>query len=197
MNPLVDPELARALRLALGQASVVLVGMMGAGKSSVGKRLAAAIELPFVDADTEIEAAARMTISEMFEAHGEPYFRAGEARVIARLLENGPSVLATGGGAFMNAQTRARIRAKGVSVYIDAEPEVLMKRVRRRSNRPLLKTEDPEGTLRRLLAERAPTYASADIRLPSGDETHEAVVGRLILRLADHFGVGPAAGAAA
>ena len=197
MNPLVDPELARALRLALGQASVVLVGMMGAGKSSVGKRLAAAIELPFVDADTEIEAAARMTIPEMFEAHGEPYFRAGEARVIARLLENGPSVLATGGGAFMNAQTRARIRAKGVSVYIDAEPEVLMKRVRRRSNRPLLKTEDPEGTLRRLLAERAPTYASADIRLPSGDETHEAVVGRLILRLADHFGVGPAAGAAA
>ncbi len=197
MNPLVDPELARALRLALGQASVVLVGMMGAGKSSVGKRLAAAIELPFVDADTEIEAAARMTIPEMFEAHGEPYFRAGEARVIARLLENGPSVLATGGGAFMNAQTRARIRAKGVSVYIDAEPEVLMKRVRRRSNRPLLRTEDPEGTLRRLLAERAPTYASADIRLPSGDETHEAVVGRLILRLADHFGVGPAAGAAA
>ncbi len=126
---------------ALGRRSIVLVGMMGAGKSSVGRRLAQRLGLPFVDADAEIEeAAAGMTIPEIFATYGEPYFRSGEARVIARLLDGGPQVLATGGGAFMNAETRAGIRAKGVSVWLKADLEVLMRRVKRRStaDRPLL-----------------------------------------------------------
>ena len=123
---------------ALGRRSIVLVGMMGAGKSSVGRRLAARLGIPFVDADIEIEKAAGMTITEIFAAHGEAYFRAGEARVIARLLESGPQVLATGGGAFMNADTRAAIRAKGISVWLRATLEVLSRRIKRRNDRPLL-----------------------------------------------------------
>jgi shikimate kinase len=185
----IDPDLARRIRAALGQTSLVLVGMMGAGKSSVGKRLAAGLGLPFVDADTEIEAAAHMTIPEIFAAHGEPYFRDGEVRVISRLLETGPAVLATGGGAFMNEITRGHIRARGLSVYLRAEVDVLMKRVRRRANRPLLQTPDPEGTLRRLLDERKATYELADLTLDSHDETHETVVLRLVDRLARHFGL--------
>ncbi len=185
----IDPDLARRIRVALGQTSLVLVGMMGAGKSSVGKRLAAGLGLPFVDADTEIEAAAHMTIPEIFAAHGEPYFREGEVRVITRLLETGPTVLATGGGAFMNETTRGHIKARGLSVYLKAEVDVLMKRVRRRANRPLLLTPDPEGTLRRLLDERKATYELADLILDSHDETHETVVLRLVDRLANHFGL--------
>ena len=134
-----------SLGAALGRRSVVLVGMMGAGKSSVGRRLAARLGIPFVDADIEIEKAAGMTISEIFAAHGEPYFRAGETRVIARLLESGPQVLATGGGAFMNAETRAAIRAKGISVWLRATLEVLNRRIKRRGDRPLLKSADPVG----------------------------------------------------
>jgi shikimate kinase len=185
----IDPDLARRIRAALGQTSLVLVGMMGAGKSSVGKRLAAGLGLPFVDADTEIEAAAHMTIPEIFAAHGEPYFRDGEVRVISRLLETGSTVLATGGGAFMNETTREHIKARGLSVYLKAEVDVLMKRVRRRANRPLLQTPDPEGTLRRLLDERKSTYELADLILDSHDETHETVVLRLVDRLANHFGL--------
>ena len=145
--------------------SVVLVGMMGAGKTSVGKRLAARLGLPFIDADEEIEAGARMTIPEIFEKFGEAYFRDGERRVIARLLEQGPCVLSTGGGAFMNASTRERISRCGVSIWLKPDFEVLLRRVRKRSNRPLLQTPDPEGTLRRLLHEREPTYALADITI--------------------------------
>src|SRR6202035_3471727 len=138
------PERASAAPIValLGSRSIVLVGMMGVGKSSIGRRLAARLGVPFVDADTEIEAAAGMTIAEIFERHGEPYFRAGEARVIARLLEHGPQVLATGGGAFMNRDTRATIRLKGVSIWLKAELDVLMKRIKRRGDRPLLKTDD-------------------------------------------------------
>ncbi len=150
---------------AIGSRSIVLVGMMGAGKTSVGKRLAARLGLPFVDADAEIEAGARMTISEIFEKFGEPYFRDGERRVIARLLEEGPSVLSTGGGAFMNERTRARIAERGVSIWLKPDFDVLLRRVRKRSNRPLLQTADPEGTMRRLLEERSPTYALADITI--------------------------------
>ncbi len=135
----------------LGARSLVLVGMMGAGKSSIGRKLAQRLNLPFVDADTEIERAAGMSISDIFAKHGEPYFRAGEARVIARLLDGGPQVLATGGGAFMNPQSREAIRAKGISVWLKAEYEVLMKRLKRRNDRPMLKTDDPGDTLRRLL----------------------------------------------
>ncbi|MEI5665594.1 shikimate kinase [Bosea sp. CCNWLW174] len=166
-----------ALRAALGARAVVLVGMMGSGKSSVGKRLSARLGLPFVDADTEIETAAGMTIPEIFAQRGESEFRDGERRVISRILTTrAPLVLATGGGAFMNADTRARIAELGISIWLKAEPDVLMRRVRKRSNRPLLQTADPEATVRRLLAEREPIYALADITLISRDDPHEVVI---------------------
>ena len=166
-----------ALRAALGARAVVLVGMMGSGKSSVGKSLGARLGLPFVDADTEIETAAGMTIPEIFAQRGESEFRDGERRVIARILTTrAPLVLATGGGAFMNADTRARIAELGVSIWLKAEFDVLMRRVRKRSNRPLLQTTDPEATMRRMLAEREPVYALADITLLSRDDPHEVVV---------------------
>ena len=187
-------ELAATKSLALDGRSVVLVGMMGAGKTSVGKRLAARLGLPFVDADAEIEAGARMTIPEIFEKFGEPYFRDGERRVIARLLEQGPLVLATGGGAFMNAATRERIAAAGVSIWLNPAFEMLLRRVRKRSNRPLLQTADPEGTLRRLLEERSPTYALADLAIESRDGPHDAVVEQILAALAER--ARPAAGGA-
>ena len=178
---------AAAVLSKLGQRSIVLVGMMGAGKSSVGRRLAAELGLPFVDADTEIEAAAGMTIPEIFDTHGEPYFRSGEARVIARLLDGGPQVLASGGGAFINPQTRALIRQRGVSVWLKADVEVLLRRIRRRSDRPLLKTDDPEDALRRLIAERSPVYAEADLTVHSQDVAHEAIVADILAALAHHL----------
>jgi shikimate kinase len=170
--------------------SVVLVGMMGCGKSSVGQRLARRIGVPFVDADNEIEAAAGMTIPDIFASRGEAEFRAGEKRVIARLLGQGPQVLATGGGAFMNDETRARIGAAAVSVWLRADVDTLMRRVRKRANRPLLQTPDPEGTLRRLLAEREPIYALADITVNSPEEPHEVVVEALVAALEAHLGRG-------
>jgi shikimate kinase len=154
--------------------------MMGAGKSSVGRRLGARLGVPFVDADTEIEKAADMTIAEIFAAHGEPYFRAGETRVIARLLDNGPQVLATGGGAFMNPETRAAIRVKGISVWLRATLEVLNRRIKRRGDRPLLKSSDPVETLRRLIDERYPVYAEADVIVESRDVPHETIVDEIV-----------------
>src|SRR6185437_10594591 len=130
------------LASSLGRRSIVLVGMMGAGKSSIGRRLATRLAIPFVDADTEIEQAAGMSIPDIFATHGEPAFRAGEARVIARLLDSGPQVLATGGGAFMNADTRVAIAAKGISIWLKADIEVLLRRIKRRHDRPLLQTQD-------------------------------------------------------
>ena len=150
-----------ALLAALGRRSIVLVGMMGAGKSSIGRRLAQRLGLSFVDADAEIEAAhAGMTIAEIFATYGEPYFRSGEQRVIARLLDSGPQVLATGGGAYMNAETRAGIAQKGISVWLKADFEVLMRRVKRRStaDRPMLQG-DPAQRIRHLMDERYPVYA--------------------------------------
>jgi shikimate kinase len=179
-----------AVIAGLGARSIVLVGMMGAGKSSIGRRLASELSLPFVDADGEIEAAAGMTISEIFETHGEPYFRSGEARVIARLLEGGPQVLASGGGAFINPQTRALIGARGVSVWLKADLDVLMRRIRRRSDRPLLKTDDPEQTLQRLIEERYPIYAEADVTVYSRDVSHESIVADIVAALADRFTAG-------
>ena len=169
-----------ALLATLGRRSIVLVGMMGAGKSSIGRRVASRIAIPFVDADAEIELAADMTIAEIFAIHGEPYFRAGEARVIARLLERGPQVLATGGGAFMNAQTRAALKEKAVSVWLKADLDVLTRRLRRRNDRPLLKTEDPVATLTSLLQMRDPIYATADVTVLSRDVTHDVIVDEII-----------------
>ena len=165
-----------AVRERLGRRSVVLVGLMGAGKSTVGRRLAARLDLPFRDADTEIEAAAGMSVADIFALHGEPYFREGERRVIGRLLHDGPSVLATGGGAFMNPETRAWIAETGISIWLKAEFDVLMRRVRKRQNRPLLKNPDPEGSMRQLMASRQPIYALADITVDSRDIPHDRVV---------------------
>ncbi len=178
-----QPVDAGRVAAALSGRSVVLVGMMGAGKTSVGKRLAAKLGLPFVDADAEIEAGAQLTISEIFERFGELYFREGERKVIARLLNGGPLVLATGGGAFMNATTRQNISKYGVSIWLKPSFDILLARVRKKSNRPLLKTADPEQTLRRLLEERTPTYALADLTIESLDSSHDTVVDAILRRL--------------
>jgi shikimate kinase len=176
-----------AIVAALGARSVVLVGMMGAGKSSIGRRLAGRLAVAFVDADNEIEVAAGMTIPDMFSTYGEAYFRAGETRVIARLLDGGPQVLATGGGAFMNPDTRAAIGTHGVSVWLKAEFDVLMRRIKRRQDRPLMKTEDPGETLRALMAERYPVYAQADVTIQSREVPHEKIVDEIVGALADHL----------
>jgi len=177
--------LAAAILPRLGRRSIVLVGMMGVGKSSIGRRLAARLAIPFVDADAEIEKAAGASIADIFARHGEGDFRSGEARVIARLLESGPQVLATGGGAFMNPDTRAAIHAKGVSVWLSAEFDVLMRRIsKRKADRPLLQTADPAETLRRLLAEREPVYAQADLTVQSREVAHDAVVTEILSALA-------------
>jgi shikimate kinase len=174
-----------AIVASLGRRSIVLIGMMGVGKSSVGRRLSARLAIPFVDADTEIEKAAGMSIADIFSQHGEEYFRSGEARVIARLLEGGPQVLATGGGAFMNPKTRDAIRAKGVSVWLKAELDVLLRRInKRRNDRPLLQTADPGETLRALLIEREPVYAQADLTVQSREVAHDAIVADIMTALA-------------
>jgi shikimate kinase len=165
---------------ALGTRSVVLVGMMGAGKSTIGRRLSLRLRLPFLDADTEIETAAGMSIPDIFEARGEPDFRDGEARVIARLLDSGPGVLATGGGAFMREETRNRIRDKAVSIWLKADADIIMRRVKRRADRPLLQTADPEATVGRLLREREPIYQYADLTVWSRDVPHEKIVDECI-----------------
>jgi shikimate kinase len=176
----------RAIVGALGRRSIVLVGMMGAGKSSIGRRLAARLGIPFVDADAEIESAAGMTIPEIFESHGEPYFRAGEARVIARLLDNGPQVLATGGGAVMNQQTRDLIQIKGVSVWLKADADILMKRTKRRNDRPLAEK------IKDLLPQREPVYAQSDIIVQSRDEPHDTIVDEIVDLLPKHLDIAAA-----
>lgn len=179
-----------ALRALLGPRSVTLVGMPGSGKSSIGRRLAPRLDMPFVDADAKIEeAAGGMTIADIFAKHGEAEFRALEARVIARLLDDGPSVIATGGGALMNEQTRLQVRQRSVSIWLKADVPILLRRVRRKNDRPLLRGNDPEATLKRLLAEREPIYAESDVVVTSREAPHDAVVdaimdelGRLLAR---------------
>jgi shikimate kinase len=163
-----------AIVQALGRRSIVLVGMMGAGKSSVGRRLAARLGIPFVDADTEIESAASMTIPEIFEKHGEGYFRAGEARVIARLLDGGPQVLATGGGSIMDQNTRDLIHIKGISIWLKADLDVLLRRTKRRNDRPLVEK------IKDLLPLREPIYALSDIVVQSRDEPHDTIVNEIL-----------------
>lgn len=175
------------LKKFLGSRSLVLVGMMGVGKSSVGRRLAQALDLPFVDADKEIEEAANRSIVEIFETYGEAHFRDGEKRVIQRLLTEGPQVLATGGGAFMNEETRAEIADKGISIWLDAELSVLIGRVRRKPTRPLLQQANPEQVLADLLELRNPVYALSDINITSRDVPHEAVVQDILAGLAEYI----------
>ena len=172
---------------ALGRRSLVLVGMMGAGKSTVGRRLAIRLGLPFLDADTEIEAAAGMSISDIFEVHGEPHFRDGEARVIARLLDGGSKVLATGGGAFMREDTRNRIGEQAISIWLQADADIIMRRVKRRPDRPLLRTPDPAATIDRLIAERDPIYNHADLTIASRDVPHDKIVDECVDALHAHL----------
>jgi shikimate kinase len=187
---------AASIAALLGQRSIVLTGMMGVGKSSIGRRLAIRLGIPFVDADSEIEKAAGMSIPDIFAHHGEADFRSGEARVIARLLDGGPQILATGGGAVMNADTRAAIKAKGISVWLAAEYEVLLRRInKRKGERPLLQTPDPAATLRALLEAREPVYALADLTVQSREVPHEAIVNEIVEALAGFLDA-PAAAAA-
>ena len=174
----IDRVLAR-----LGSKCVVLVGMMGAGKTSIGRRLANLLHLPFLDADAEIEKAANLTIAEIFAKHGEADFRDGEKRVVARLLASGPAVLATGGGAYMSEETRERCRADGVTIWLKADVPVLLDRVRKKGNRPLLDRPDPDAVMRQLLAEREPTYALADITIASREGPHQVVIGDIVSAL--------------
>jgi shikimate kinase len=175
--------LESAVVRALGNRSIVLVGMMGAGKSSIGRRLAVRLGIPFIDADMEIESAAGMTITEIFDKHGESYFRAGEARVIARLLDNGPQVLATGGGSVMDPQTRALIGEKGISIWLKADIDVLLKRTKRRNDRPLAEK------IKDLLPAREPFYAQADIVVQSRDEPHDTIIEEIMTKIPKHLGL--------
>jgi shikimate kinase len=164
--------------------SIVMVGLMGAGKSSIGRRLATRLNLPFVDADSEIEAAAGCTITEFFKRHDEAEFRDGERRVIARLLENEPKVLATGGGAFMDEETRTAIAHAGISVWLRADLDTLVRRTDRRTDRPLLNNGDPANTLESLMETRHPVYAQADIVVESNDGPPDETVERVMDALA-------------
>ncbi|MBE7184831.1 MAG: shikimate kinase [Methylobacterium mesophilicum] len=177
------PRSTTDLVSALGRRSVVFVGLMGAGKTAIGRRVAHMLDLPFLDSDHEIESAARLSVPELFELYGEPEFRALETRVIGRLLENGPQVLSTGGGAFMNEQTRRAIAASGVSVWLKAEIDVLLDRVGRKNNRPLLKTGNPRDILLRLMDQRYPTYALADLTVHTRDEKKDVIAAEVIAAL--------------
>ncbi len=178
-----EAQSLEAIKSALGDKSIVMVGLMGCGKSAVGRRLAARLGLPFVDADEEIEKAAGQSIEDIFTEHGEPYFREGERKVLARLMRSGPQVLATGGGAFMNAETRAAISERGISVWLKADLALLVRRVAKRNNRPLLKDDDPQAVMQRLMDVRYPVYAQADITVESRDVPHDVIVNEIIERL--------------
>ncbi len=176
-----DLEAAKAL---LRGRPIVLVGLMGAGKTSIGRRLAEKMGLSFVAADHEIEAAAGKTIADIFAEHGEAYFRDGERKVIARLMENGEQILATGGGAYMNPETRARIKEGGICVWLKADLGLLMKRVMKRNDRPLLRTADPEAVMRGLIEDRYPVYAEADVTVECRDVQHAQMVNDVLRALA-------------
>ncbi|MGI9384833.1 MAG: shikimate kinase [Methyloligellaceae bacterium] len=176
-------ERAAAVRKALDKRNIVLIGLMGAGKTAIGRRLANRLDLPFTDADTEIECAAGKSISDIFTDHGEAHFREGERKVIERLLNEGAQVLATGGGAYMNAQTRENISTYGVSVWLRADLDVLLTRVLRRNHRPLLKTADPKAVMKDLMERRYPVYKEADIAVQSRDVPHEVIVDEIVSAL--------------
>lgn len=178
-----EEDIEKARRV-LGQRNLVFVGLMGAGKSAIGRLVAQMLDIPFVDSDHEIERVSRMTVPELFETYGEPEFRALEARVIKRLLKTGPRVLSTGGGAFMNEATRAMVLANGLSVWLKADLDVLWARVSKRDSRPLLKTANPKQTLSDLLERRYPVYAQADVTVQSRDADREIIAAETIMALA-------------
>jgi shikimate kinase len=178
-----EQDIAKA-REVLGRRNLVFVGLMGAGKSAIGRLVAQMLEIPFVDSDHEIERVSRMTIAELFEAYGEPEFRALEARVIKRLLKTGPRVLSTGGGAFMNEATRTMVLRSGLSVWLKADLEILWMRVSKRDTRPLLKTANPKETLSDLLTQRYPVYALADVAVQSRDDAKETIAAETIAAIA-------------
>jgi shikimate kinase len=179
------------VRQNLGDRSLVLVGMMGAGKTTIGRRLAARVGLPFVDVDSEIEKAAGQSVADIFAQYGEDHFRAGEQRVFLRLLEEGPRVLASGGGAFMSESIRDHIARHGISIWLQADFDTLFKRVSRRSHRPLLKTGDPKQVLRDLISTRDPVYAQANITAHSRDVPHDQVVSEILTAISDYFDTEP------
>jgi len=178
-----EQDIEKARRV-LRQRNLVFVGLMGAGKSAIGRLVAQMLEIPFVDSDHEIERVSRMTIPELFEAYGEPEFRALEARVIKRLLKTGPRVLSTGGGAFMNDATRAMVLGNGLSVWLKADLDVLWARVSKRDSRPLLKTANPRQTLSDLLDQRYPIYANAHVTVQSRDDDKEVIAAETVIALA-------------
>ncbi len=181
------PSISNCIELInarLGTRSIVLIGLMGAGKTTIGRRLARRLKLDFIDADAEIERAAGKTVAEIFEEDGEAFFRSGEERVIARLLQSGPQVLATGGGAWMSEATRKATAERAISIWLKAGLDVLMERVSRRPGRPLLKAPDPRAVMQALMEERHPLYARADITVESREAPHQAIVNDAIRALA-------------
>lgn len=172
----------------LGGRAITLIGLMGAGKTTVGRKLGQLLDLPFRDTDVEIETAARMTVAELFKAYGEPEFRKLEARVVARLAMDGPQVLATGGGAFMAAETRATLRERAVTVWLRADIDVLMERVGRRNTRPLLDAPDPRAVMEDLIARRYPVYGEADITIASRNVRREVIADEIVEALDRHLG---------
>ncbi|HHK75034.1 MAG TPA: shikimate kinase [Rhizobiales bacterium] len=177
----------KKITTSLNGRSIVLIGLMGCGKSSIGRRLATRLKLPFADADSEIEQAAGKSIAEIFSEDGESAFRDGERRVIARLLDNPSQVLATGGGAFMNAEIRGNIAAHAISIWLRADLDLLMERVSRRSHRPLLQTADPRAVMQSLITERYPVYEQADITVDSRQAAHDIIVRDVVKKLADYL----------
>ena len=186
-----DDRAARVVEL-LGDRPIVFVGLMGAGKTAIGRKVSQALGISFIDSDHEIESVSRMTIPKLFERYGEPEFRALEQRVIERLLRAGPRVVSTGGGAFMNEQTRAAIGKHGVSVWLRADLDLLMERVVKKQNRPLLKNPDPRAVMSRLMADRYPVYALADVTVETRDARREIIADEVVAALADHLGRGRA-----
>lgn len=181
--------LASEMRDKLGERTIVFVGLMGAGKTAIGRQVAQILDLPFADSDHEIEAVSKMTVPELFERYGEPEFRALEQRVIERLMKGGPRIVSTGGGAFMNAQTRQVIRDHGLAVWLKADLDLLMERVSKRQNRPLLKDPDPRGVMLRLMEERYPIYAQAHLTFETRDAKREIITEETLQAIARYLGV--------
>ncbi len=175
------------LKLRLGNKSIVLIGMMGAGKTSLGRRLAVVLGRKFIDSDIEIEKASALSIADFFKIHGEAEFRKGETRVISRIIKEKNSVIGTGGGAFMNEKTRAKIKEKALSIWINADFEILFERISRRPSRPLMQNKNPRETLKKLIEDRYPTYEKADLSVMSKDVPHDEVINQILNAIFDYY----------